>query len=744
MARSLALCCVLAGWIGGVHAQPAKPSAAAPRVAPASAAPRTVGFAEALSNLGNSVTTRSVALSSLGVRETTTLDAPGTSREYYFPVPAGVPIGNAQLQVDANYLRGDGGRTTMLVSIDGSPMLARALTQPQGDAAVMLGVGGEARPSGYVRVGLAWSSVINDAICADQTAIGNVLRVAPTTHLTYRYDTNDIKDLRTAWTALSQTPSIVIGAQQLNASSYDTAWRAAALLQRDGREPAIRTWPKVGDTIELGTIDVPAPLRALPAFAALAAGGSHRLANPAEVGALVVAAPGRVWPADLIVADDALRAALNTSLDALRTQAVSVSPDAAAAFDAWRERTVTPLVAPLAAGEARLVHIAGQATILVGDSKAIGVLAQAWRPVTVSNQLVVHEIDSAANGKSAVVALAALGGEPRTVDVLRLASWTASFDLGAVAGAGRLPDAVVLDLAGTPNTHGSGVVASVYFNDILIGAKLLGTQGRAQRIKAHIPRFALAARNLLRVSFQRQSDAGCATNQGYPVAVLPSSHLSLVQADGDANFTGMVARFASSATVLVPASYLANATETLPRIARLADATGVAPQRAVLTVTPDGQSAAPASPFLAVDVPLVEPKSHISVKDNGLTILGSDEHTLYDVSGVANLTGVGVIDVEHSGGTAGVVYRSVGSRAPVLPVALRLARGDVAVVDGSGVLKEIDTVHTGGVEQDDAATPWSRQWLSWAVPAALVGAFIALLLLAGYTRRHKQRKNGGE
>ncbi|TKC88854.1 cellulose biosynthesis cyclic di-GMP-binding regulatory protein BcsB [Trinickia terrae] len=726
--------------MGGALAQPLGVSAAPGK----GVVPRDSGFAEALAHAGNSVTTRSVALSRLGMRETAVLDAPQTNREYYFPVPAGVPLDGAELQVDADYLRGDGGRATMLVSLDGSPVLARALTQPRGDAAATLGVSGEPRPSGYVRVGLAWSSVINDAICTDQTAIGNVLRVEPTTRLTYRYDTNDVKDLRTAWTALPQTPSIVISAASVGAPAYDTAWRAAALMQRDGREPVIRTWPKVGDTVELGTLGVPAPLRVLPAFAALAMGGTHRLANPAEVGALLVLVPERVWPADLIVADDALHAALDASLDALRVQALGVSQDDADAFDVWRKRAIAPLAAPLAGGEARLVHVGGQAAIVVGDRNAIDVLAQAWRSINVSNQLVVHEIDSGSNGKAEVVSLTALGGEPRTIDVRRQASWSVAFDLGAVAGAGRLPDDVVLDLAGAPNSHGANVVASVYFNDVLIGAKLLDADGRAQRVTAHIPRYALAARNQLRVSFQRQPDGGCATDQGYPAAVLPGSHLTLVHAEGDQSFTGMVARFAQSATVIVPASYLGDATATLPRVARLADAAGVAPQRAALDVTPAGQSAAPTAPFLAIDVPLAEPKSHVRVANNGLTILGPNEESLYDVSGVANLAGVGVVDVERAGGAMGVVYRNIGARAPLLPVAFQLARGDVAVIDGSGVLKQIDTVHAGALEQESTGTAWTKQWLIWIVPAAVVAAFIALLLLASLVRRRKARKQDGE
>ncbi|AMH44067.1 cellulose synthase [Burkholderia sp. PAMC 26561] len=696
-------------------------------------------FADAFDTASHAPITRTVELKRLGVRDTVALGAPDSRREYYFPVPAGVPITDAALQVDASYLRGDGGRTTMLVSLDGSPVLARALTQPQGNAAATIGVDGSPRANGYVRVGFEYASVINDAVCADQTAIGNVLRLAPGTRLNYRYNSGDIRDLRTAWSALSQTPAIAISSKRIGTAAYDTAWRAAAIMQRDGREPSVSGWPAVGDTVNLGTPDVPAALRAMPAFAALAAGGEHRLANAAEAGALLAISAPTALPADLIVADNAWRTNVNASLDALRVQAAVVSPEAASAFDDWRARVVAPLVTPLAPGEARLVHVAGQAAIVVGDTRSVGALAQVWRAVDGSNQLVVHQIDSAANGRHDVVPLAALGGVPRTVNVLRQASWTADFDLGAVAGAGRLPDDVVLDLAGSPNGHNSGVVASVFFNDTLIGSKLLDANGRAQRVTSHIPRTALSSRNLLRVTFTRQSDSGCASDEGYPAAVLPTSHLTLVKADADDNFTGMVARFATSASVLVPSAYLADSTTTLPRVARLADATGVDPQRATLTVTSGSAAVTPAGPFLAFDVALADQKSHVQVADARLAITGNDDETLYDVS----QQGVGVLDVAHAGNTRGVIWRSVGARAPIVPVSLQLAQADVAVLDGTGVLKEIDTRDPAGMIRIDtgneAGAPWSERWLSWTVPALLVGMFILLLMFAALVRSRKQQ-----
>jgi hypothetical protein len=759
---ALALACAAAS----AHAQTANPAGAASAARPASHAAAAVAtavatpvaapvatpnaaatdnaFARALADAARPSIVRTVSLAQLGVRDVTTLNAPSSRHEFFFPVPAGVPIADAELHLDSNYLRADGGRTTMLVSIDGAPTLARTLTQPQGDAALAIGVSSEPRPSGYVRVALDWASVINDAVCADQTAIGNLLDVTPATSLSYRYDTRDVKDVRTAWTALPVAPALMVSSARLDAPHYDAAWRELALLQRDGRDPKPRAWPAPGDTVDLGTLAVPEPLKALPAFAALAAGGTHRLANPAEVAALLVLAPRSALPLDLVVMDDALRASLGASLDALGAQAANASPQAGQAFSAWRQNVAQPLLAPLAQGELRLVHIGGQAAIVAGDTKAIGALAQMWREVSVSNQLVVHDIDGYATHDVDEIALSALGGEPGTVNVVRQADWQASFDLAAAAGAGRLPDDVVLDLAGAPNSHGAGVVASIYFNDALIGAQLLNADGHRQRVRAHIPHYLLAASNTLRVSFRRQRDGGCATAEAYPAAVLAGSHLTLKRADAGDTFTGMVGRYASGAKLYVPAAYLANAPDTLARVARLANAAGIAPARTALEVTPDGEKAAPTEPFLALGVDVGDPSSPVRVQGDGLTIADPDGRALYAAGGVAKLAGVSVFDVERVGKTSGIVWRGMGEHAPVLRAGLQLGRGNVAVIGGDGVLKALDTSRENGDVEATGDSTWQTRWWVLAIPIVLVAAFALLLVLATITRRRKERNKQGD
>ncbi|MFM0735147.1 cellulose biosynthesis cyclic di-GMP-binding regulatory protein BcsB [Paraburkholderia sediminicola] len=685
--------------------------------------------------------TRTVSLAELGMRDPVVLHAPDGRQELYLPVPAGVPLSDAALQIDGNYLRGNGGRTTMLVSLDGAPVLSRSPTQDQGDASASLGVDGAARPGGFVRVGLDWSSVLSDNVCADQTAIGNVWRIAPTSRLTYRYDPDAIVDLRSAWSALPQKPVVMLGARTLAAPAFDAGWRVEALLQREGRTPSTRTWPAVGDTVDLSDLDVPAPLRAVPAFAALAAGGSHKLANPAEAGALIALTPRSAFAPDVIVADDTVRNTLKTSLDALREQVVSAAPGASAAFDAWRARAIDPVAKPLASGEVRLAHLGGQTAIVVGDNDGVAILARTWRPIDVASRLVVHQIDTAPNTRGDEIALSLLGGQPRTLDVQGRATWDASFDLGAASGNGKLPGTVVLDVAASPTLNNAAQTASIYFNDVLIGSQLLTANGKPQRITARVPHYALAPNNLLRVVFQRQPDGGCqARGQGHPIAVLPSSHLTLADAKVGDDFTGMVARFASEANVIVPASYLNDATQVLPRLARLANASGIAPTRATFSVARDGEAVAPTGAFLAADVTLADEKSLAHLSKDRLSLTDASGKMLADISG---LNRVGVIEAVKSGNVSGVVYRTVGDAAAILPASLQLSRGDIAIVDESGTLRQFDSRHPGEVvDAEDVQAPWLMQsWVRWGIPAGLVGLLIVLLLVANVARRRNRDKS---
>ncbi|RDU98418.1 cellulose biosynthesis cyclic di-GMP-binding regulatory protein BcsB [Trinickia dinghuensis] len=717
---------------------------AALAVAPAATDAASTGLTDTFAHLGeHRVVARSVSLADLGLHDPLVLSAPDTRHELYLPVPAGLPIDNATLQIDGGYLHADGGRETMLVSLDGSPVLARGFVPPQGDAQASVGVDGSPRASGFVRVGLQWSSILDDRLCTDQTAIGNVLRVAPSSRLTYSFDPGAIADVRTAWSALPAAPVIAISGAHISDAAFDTAWRVDTLMEREGRRPVVRAWPKVGDTVEVDAAGVPAALRAVPAFAALAGGGSVKLADAAQVGAALVLASPTAFAPDIIVADDALRQQANAALDALRQQIAAASPDGAAAFDAWRTRAFAPITTPLAAGEIRIAHLPGQTTIVVGDRVAAQALVHDWRPIGVADRYVVHRLDDTPSPDVKRIALSALGGEPRTLDVLGRAMWDASFDLAAVAANGKLPDQLALDVAAAPTPRHDGNIASVYLNGVLIASKMLDGDGKPQRITAHVPRYALAPTNTLRVVFQRRPDGDCeARSQGYPVAILPTSHLTLARASTDDDFIGMLARFATAANVIVPAAYLDDATQAVSRVARLADVAGIAPTRATFSVVASGAAAAPSGPFLAMDVALQDEKAALAqLSNNRLTLVDQSGRVYADVSGLSNLA---VLDVTHANGTTGIAYRTLGGAAPKVPSTLRLARGDVALVAKDGVVRLFDSRHPGEVVTDHAADDAFSRRLPWLIATGIVALLLALFVVAGVERRRHRAKGDAQ
>jgi hypothetical protein len=680
---------------------------------------------------------RSVGFSELGFKGPMVLASTDTKREIYLPVPANVPLADASLQLDANYLRADGGRTTMIVSLDNYPVSARAFTLEKGDAGIPLGVDGAARPGGFVHLGVNWATALSrETICADSRAPGNILRIEPSSRFTYRYDGAAIRDLATAWGALPASTSILVAGRSLSAESYDSAWRLGVALERNGKRSTIKLLPAVGDVVDLEGIAVAPALLGIPAFAALAAGGKHKMKDAAEIGALLSLGQNGLFRADIIVADPAMIAGLGAAFDALDAQLKTAAPDAVAAFAEWRAR-IEPAAKIMGPMEVRLGSAFGRPAILIAPdagAKAAGLFGEFWRGISVSPALAVQTIDRP-RSDGAIVTLKNLGGAPGSFDVLGRAEWTASFDLEAVSADGRRPSTLLLDVSAAPGAARASPVASVFLNDILLGAKHLDATGRRERITARIPRHVLAARNVVKVSFVRQlSSDGCReTPEAYPVAVLATSHLLLDKAEPEANFTGMLSRFAAGADLMLPKAYLSDAGTTLPRVIRLAASTGVPATNAALSLVEAGKEQNPHASFLAIDVPINGGQALVKV-DGGRLVLGDrSKRTLLDISG---LDRVGILEMAQSDGKSGIVYRTVGATPPPMDSVWQLSRGNFAAIGPRGLLTELDTENASGHDLIDDDEQFSlRKTLWWGLPIVLIALFIALMIRASRARR---------
>lgn len=687
---------------------------------------------------------REIRLSDLGIDTPIVLGSTDARRELYLPVPAGVPLTDATLNFDASYLNGEGGRNTLVLSLDGYPVRAEGFNEAQGNASASLGVDKGARNTGSVRLGIAWSSVVSRVLCEDERSIGNVLRIEPDTRLNYSYDASQLQDVGAAWSALPGEPGIMVAPGTLTAGSYDAAWRLGVALQRIGKHSRILPFPAVKDSVNLTGLRIPAELLNLQAFASLNGKGQHTLDDPAQIGALLMLGQTPNVQADLALGDPQLLKAINESLDALQSQIQSLDATAAGAFMQWREKHINAGLAAKGTDNVRLALLGTRPVLMIAPQdtdKALALFSSAWIKLARSRQLTVSEAQVPLSADNRV-ALSRLGGNPGTLDVLAKSDWSASFPLGSVAYDGRVPVKAVIDVAAAPGASDTAPVASLFLNDYLIGAQQLTADGEKQRIEARIPYYALGSKNVLRVSFQRQpvSDRCLETPQAFPVSVLPTSHLVLEKTDLGDDFSGMAARFAMDTQILVPQAYLEHSASSLAQVISVADGAGVSPLRAQLKVNADPKAViAPDKSFLAFDLPLKDSKESVQVDDQGRLRINHKDQLTLDVHPLNHLASLEVVD---AGGQHGLVYRTLGSDAPDFAKQILLTRGDVAILDGNGAVNTFDTQDPSGSQLIDREEPvgldaWRKPSLLWLIPGGVV--LVLILMLAGRrARRNRQ------
>lgn len=692
--------------------------------------------ADELARLGTDTSvTRTMALSGLGISDPIVLQARENHRDLYLPVPADIPLSDASIRFDAGYALPEAARTTLVLSLDNDMVSARSLTQERGDAGIELGVDGSPRPGGFVQLGVQWTSISAASRCGNVNAPANVLRILPGTQFFYRYDSAAIRDLPTAWTALPPAPVILTAGNALSLQSYDAAWRMGVALERSGKRPVVLALPQAGDEIDLRGIAVPAGLRAIPAFDALAQGGRRKIESAAEVGALIALGADGPLHADIMVADQTLLERLADAVNALRDQVLSAAPQAAEAFAQWQKRTIAPLLLPPGKEEVRLAFAGGRPVIVLGadaGAKAASLLDNARHRTLLSPE----PGNNASAAATAAVPIARLGGNPGSFDVGARGEWQASFDLADVAH-GRTPAQAVLDLAAAPVASFNSVSAAVFMNDVLLGSRRIAANGKVERLSVGIPHYAVSSKNTLRVVFQRPSITGDCNEAAMaaPVSVLPTSHVLFEKMESGDDFIGMRTRFSAGASVFVPRSYLNDATASLARVIRIADVAGVSPMHAMLTLN-DSKPLQPQEPFLAFDVPATPAREKVRV-DAGRVILASyGERKPLDASGAARL---GVVEVNRVGNQAGMLYHSVGNDSLQFDKPFMLAHGDVAILAPGGVLAEVDT--DGSMDARliaEGGPAWWRRALTWLAPVAVVMSFVGLLVAASHMRRRKE------
>lgn len=696
--------------------------------------------------------TRSYTLADLGITEPVVLSGSDARQDFFLPVPRSLPLSEATLAFSGRFQKTEEGRTSMLLYVAGKPVFSRRVEGAEGDASQTVKIDTAARSTGFVRLGVGWSSTVRLNGCEADRPTGNVLAIGPDTRLSYRFSNDALTSLADAWVTLPARPVLLIAGRQVSKASFDTAWRLGVALDLARRQVDVRAFPVVGDVVDASGLKVPAGLAVLPAFAGLATGAQrYVLKDAAEIGALVVLGAS-VATGDIAVADAALQQQTAQALDALGAQWAG-DADAARALAAWRAAQTALAGGALASHQIRLATLGERPVIQVAEdagAQAAGVFADVWRNLLATRQVGVERADVPQGGDRRAVRLHSLGGTESTFDVAARGDWTATLALGAVAGGGGVPSELVVDVAAAPGASSTRPVASLYWNNVLLSAKRLEADGRPERLDARIPAYALGLSNVVRVSFQRQpySNDCNETPQGYPVSVLPTSLVRLGDPRPDGTFVGLMPLMSEAPQLIVPQAYLADAPARLAQVVRMALAGGVTPLRAELVVAEAGKAVTPSRPFMSLEVPVDGATTKVEVEGARLRINGRAAPWL-DVNGLAGLS---TVEVTRAHGHPGLRWQTLGAPVASSTAAAGseqksfvLNRGDIALIGPQGPVGWIDSSDPEAGQPPRAGDSVFHEWrhyLSWGVP--LVGltllAFLVLMVLAYRARRRVDRK----
>lgn len=688
--------------------------------------------------------TNSVRLADLGVAEPVVLSHNDSRQEFFLPVPRNVVLSDPVIDFQADYLKGTARQGSLVLLLDGQPVVSQAIRDERGRIAEHLPLPAKERNSGFVRLGVDWDYSSDRLLCETDRSRANAIVVSPDSQLVYRYDTRSLSTLEAAWDSLPSQSILSVPAPSIDRSIFDSAWRLGLALERGGRQVQVRAVPGLGDTVDIRHIVVPEGLAGIPAFASLRGQGSVELADPAQLGALLVL-NARSVVGDVVLLDATLASGLNAALDALEAQ-FGADEEARRAFQAWRQQRVDLARAMSSSEGTAVATIGGHAFVAVAadaGKQAAGLFDRHWKGLLTARAVTTEVAVPPTLETGDVIGLTRLGAVMTSFDVLARGDWHTSFPLGVVAQDGRVPTQIVVDLAAAPGAQESQPVATLFWNGVLLAAKRLEANGQPERLSARVPGYALGLDNVLTVTVQRQpSSVDChEIPQAYPATVLPSSYVRLGAPTMDGTFIGLLPSLAGRPELIVPESSLSDAAEPLQRVIRVAAAGGLSPWGTELVVVGEGQTVTPTSAFLSMDVPVAGAEPRIVMSGERLLIRGKEAPWL-DVTG---LTNIGAIEVVRGGGESGLLWQALGQAPGVPDKPFVLSRGDVVLLTADGPAAWFDS--TDPAAEAIAASAqgpfyeW-RRYLAWGVPAVAIAVALFLLLLflawlAGRKRRNR-------
>lgn len=675
-------------------------------------------------------------LHNTGVTQAVVLGSVGQSREFFLPVPRGVPVRDLALSFRARYLLGQSSGGTLQLMLDDEPVFARTYTGERGDIDVSLPLTVLRAESGFVRLRVNWLSNQTLRTCEIEPPSSNSLTILPDTGLTFSMAGDGRLDLVSAWHRVPAKGVLTLSGQRADAAAFDSAWRIGAALDLAGKRMRFKALPERGGQL-VWRAPLPEVLNGQARLAGLKVGQSVALDDEAHFAMALLLDPQALL-GDVAVMGSALQARIEVALKALDALAMSPSQQA------WLDRqALRSGVADLLTGDDdAFVLGAGPSQVLViragSGERVAGVFSSLWRNILTTSGVRVTQARAQPLGHEGSVRLGNLGAQTSSVNVVNHSVWQADFPYSSLDFEGRVPDELVLDMAVSPDTSGARPVVSVTWNDILLAAVRLQADGKPERLTARVPAYAVGQSNSIKVSLQRlPSASGCTEPQvGFAFNVLPTSYFTTHVPVTEPSFVGVMPLLADKATLVLPASWLNDASHALSHVVRLAAASGLSPMHTTLQLHDDTPYEA-TGPFVAMDVEVKGVTPKLRIAEGGQVILSGQPVATLDVSGLADLSAVEVVQADRAMGLHWLHppklddSQTHDDMAFVMPY--DLDRGDVAIVAPSGLVSWLDSTDPDAATLTERVSSAFHEWrrfFSWGAPMVLGLLLLVIVLLA--------------
>ncbi len=701
---------------------------------------------------------RTVRLSDLGFSKDILLTDDQPQLGIYFPLTEGIDLVAASINFRAKYVLNSRLRAGAVLSVGGESEIVELTTDPDGEIRKNLVVPKDKKTGKFIQLDVDWESVGPQSECANELAsavgqcsnrhdIGNRLAVSFDTALRYRFNSQSITNVTQAWQILPKEPVLLVAGSNISHSGFDTAWRVGTILGRLGRPVKVLAFPGIGDVVDMKDVTVPPALASIPAYAALLKGDQIAVSDLAQTGALLTLG-AHALAADIAVVDSRLQEQINSSLDALQAQ-LNSDPDAIRAFNAWRKERMSLAAKSLASSGLTLSTFTNQSVLKVADisgSQPVSTFVQAIEPLLTSeqkNSLRVPEEKTASNN---TVDIVSAGSSSPTFSVYEKGSWVANIPLSLFSADGRSAESLTIDVSAATDPSGVRPVMTIFWNDVLLDAKQLRANGRPESLTTRVPPYVMGINNTLRVSVQRAVQHSTASapkdfsysKTGFPITVLPSSHILKGAANPDGTFAGVLPLLAGTPQLFVPPDYFVKPATSVQTLINLAISTGLSVHGTTLVEAADNRRVVPNRAFVAMETQIDGVARLIRANKDGQ--IHANSLALPSVTVADQLSAAQVV---RSHGQDGLIWYPVNSTHAQLEQPFDMNFGTAVLLDSSGPRIWFDGdefLTRSRTPQSSAFYVWRRN-MPWSIPLIVILIFAFLILVAFAARARKRHEN---